>query len=230
MARARAWSGVLIAGTALATSAGAAVDGERLARTGNEAGATACVTCHGQGGGGQAAAGFPFLAGLHRDYLIRQLQAFKTGARVNPVMQPIADALSSEEIEAVAEYYAGLPVPTQGLGEPAAPAATARARELMAEGKWQQAGMPACVACHGPGGGGVGGTFPLIVGQPAAYIKGQLEAWRQGRRTTDPNDLMKSVADKLAPEEIELLSTYLASQSPAAAAGGAPRADRGGEP
>ena len=207
---------LLLVATSASGSAGAASVGERLARAGNQNGATACIACHGEAGGGQAAIGSPYLAGLDRHYLIGQIEAFKTGKRVNPVMRPIADALSPEETEAVAAYFSGLPLPEQGLGAPGMAAGAVEARRLMTEGKWQQAGMPACVSCHGPGGQGVGTAFPNIAGQPAAYTKAQLEAWRQGQRSSDPNKLMQSVAEKLTPQEIDSLAAYLSSLSPAA--------------
>ena len=209
--------GVLFAATVVA-AASMAADGKQIARQGNQTGAPACVACHGAGGEGLAAAGYPYLAGMNQQYLMRQLQAMKTGARISPVMKPIAEALSQEEIEAVTAYFAGLPLPDKGLGEKGDAPRMARAHKLMTEGKWQQAGMPACIACHGPAGQGVGSTFPIIVGQPAAYIENQLQAWRQGQRKSDPNNLMKSVAGKLAAEEIEALAVYLSAQSPAAAA------------
>jgi len=62
--------------------------------------AMACVTCHGAEGEGMAAAGFPRLAGLSAGYMKKQLADFASGERANPIMQPIAAALSSEEADA----------------------------------------------------------------------------------------------------------------------------------
>lgn len=71
--------------------------------------------------------------------------------------------------------------------------------------------MPACVSCHGPGGKGIGAVFPALAGQHASYIKAQLEAWKNGTRRNDPNNLMKVVADRLTDEEVQAVSEYFAT-------------------
>jgi len=74
-------------------------------------GVPACQTCHGPRGAGQAELLYPRLAGQHVEYVVTQLQAFKTNERYaepgNP-MHDIALKLSDEEIEALANYVAGL--------------------------------------------------------------------------------------------------------------------------
>jgi cytochrome c553 len=52
--------------------------------------AASCIACHGAQGEGQAAPGYPRLAGLPADYLQRQLQAYAGGMRANPIMTPLA--------------------------------------------------------------------------------------------------------------------------------------------
>ena len=86
--------------------------GERVYRGGNlETGVAACIGCHGPRGLGVPLAGFPSLAGQHAAYVVLQLEAFRTGERsndVNGMMQDVARWLSRDEMEAVAEYIAGL--------------------------------------------------------------------------------------------------------------------------
>jgi cytochrome c553 len=68
----------------------------------------ACAACHGASGGGIPAQ-FARLAGQHQDYTIAQLTAFRSGARHNsPQMTTIAKRMSDDEIQAVADYIAGL--------------------------------------------------------------------------------------------------------------------------
>ncbi len=60
---------------------------------------------------------FPKLAGQYEDYLIHSLQAYKSGARVNPVMQGMTAPLSDQDIEDVSAYFAeqqGLITPEGG--------------------------------------------------------------------------------------------------------------------
>ncbi len=214
----------LAAGTLAAACALAfAQDGGQIARQGSPGGAPACVACHGASGQGQAAAGFPRLAGLDAGYLERQLESFAGPARQNPIMSPVAKALTAQERRAVAAYYAGLPVHDEPAAGPAPDATALAAGEALAvHGRWSR-GLPACAQCHGPAGLGVGASFPQIAGQPAAYIAGQLHAWQQGTRANDPLGLMHGVALRLAPGDIDSVAAYYASRPaapPAATAKG----------
>src|SRR5699024_3871159 len=131
-------------------------------------GATPCVACHGVDGSGNAAAGFPMLGGLAAGYLQRQLEAYRDGTRNNPVMAPIAKALTEAEMESVSKYYAKQD-PTPAATDASA-ALLAKGRQLARNGDWAS-GIPACVSCHAPGGQGAGGPFfPTLAGQHANYI------------------------------------------------------------
>jgi len=66
--------------------------------------AVSCAGCHSENGNSVMAT-FPKLAGQHPGYLINQLQAFKDGVRNDPVMTPIAMALSDEDRGDIAAYY-----------------------------------------------------------------------------------------------------------------------------
>lgn len=183
--------------------------GTVLAQRGNGRGATACLACHGPDGAGNGAAGFPRLAGLNADYLIRQIQDYRSGARQNAIMAPIAAALSDEEAAAVAAYYAALPVPA--IPAPAAaPEKLALGEALVRLGRWSDT-VPACEQCHGPGARGINAQFPGIAGQHATYIEAQLRAWKAGQRNNDPNELMKVVAQRLSDEDISAVAAYLAT-------------------
>ena len=67
----------------------------------------ACMSCHGPSGHGIPPA-FPRLAGQHAAYIEAQLLAFKSGARVDPVMNPIAFPLSEQQIKQLALYISAL--------------------------------------------------------------------------------------------------------------------------
>ena len=74
----------------------------------------ACASCHGRDGrGGQF--DHPALAGQYPDYLVYTLTEFKEDDRTNDIysrMRHIAQALTEEEIEALAGYY-GAAVPAE---------------------------------------------------------------------------------------------------------------------
>jgi cytochrome c553 len=88
--------------------------GERLYKEGNPAsGVYGCINCHGENGMGRSPtiAQFPVVGAQHRDYLIKQLNEFASGARNNDpagMMADIARKLTEDEIKAVAEYLANI--------------------------------------------------------------------------------------------------------------------------
>lgn len=185
--------------------------GGALAQKGG-AGVPACMACHGSNGEGQAASGFPRLAGQHQAYLVKQLREFAGGQRKSPQMAPIASALNAQQMNDVADYYASLP----GWKPNANPVATgpqnALGFKLAAWGNWNK-GMPACFACHGDGGAGIPPHFPALAGQPGAYTRVQLKAWQSATRANDPQGLMKFVALKMSDAEIAAVSLYFENPS-----------------
>ena len=85
--------------------------GQRIYRGGIASeGIAACASCHGPNGAGMPAQ-YPRLSGQHAEYIGAQLKAFRSGARANDLnasMRGVAGRLSDREIEAVADYIAGL--------------------------------------------------------------------------------------------------------------------------
>jgi cytochrome c553 len=184
--------------------------GEKIATQGSAKGAAACITCHGATGAGNAAAGFPRLAGIDASYLSAQLNAFAQGTRQNATMQPLARLLPVGDRQAVTAYFASLPSPP---GSTANDDASAQPTDVGAwiatRGRWEQ-GLPACAQCHGPGGIGVGSVFPPLAGQPALYIASQLHGWKDGNRPPGPMALMQVVAGKLSDTDIIAVAAYYA--------------------
>lgn len=186
--------------------------GKTLVLQGNSRGATACQACHGADGSGNAAAGFPRLAGIQAGYLAKQLQDFKNGTRNDPVMQPIAKALSDAEVANVVAYFAA----QRHIPEPisADAALVERGARLALDGLWEKT-IPACISCHGPGGRGIGSHFPALAGQHANYTARQIQAWRDGARANDPLALMKGIAARMPAADIAAVSAYFATLAPA---------------
>jgi cytochrome c553 len=85
--------------------------GRKLYRGGNaENGVAACAGCHSPNGAGIPIQ-YPRLKGQHKDYTLAQLKAFRAGERANDpnaMMRGVAARLSDKEIDALAEYIAGL--------------------------------------------------------------------------------------------------------------------------
>ncbi len=94
--------------------------GENIYRAGNlETNVPACTGCHSPSGKGNTPAGYPALGGQYAKYIATQLRAFRTAAhdtedpsgRKNDsvaVMRGVTAHMSEQEIDAVANYIAGL--------------------------------------------------------------------------------------------------------------------------
>ena len=73
-------------------------------------GVPACAACHGPAGAGLPAQ-YPRLSGQFADYSAAQLKAFRDGGRENDpnrMMRMIALKMTDAEMNAVADYAAGL--------------------------------------------------------------------------------------------------------------------------
>jgi cytochrome c553 len=83
--------------------------GKKIYRAGiAEKNVPACAGCHSPNGAGIPAQ-FPRIAGQHQEYTIAQLTNFRTGTRSNSAqMTAIGKRMSDEEMQAVADYIAGL--------------------------------------------------------------------------------------------------------------------------
>lgn len=66
--------------------------------------ATACVQCHGQEGVA-AAPQWPNLAGQHESYLLEALSQYKSGKRVDLLMNPLIGPLDQQTIEELAAFF-----------------------------------------------------------------------------------------------------------------------------
>ena len=154
---------------------------------------------------------WPRLAGLNANYIAKQLHDFKAGDRQNATMVTFANMLDDQQIADVASYYSQLPAtPGQG-GDNADEALLARGQQLAERGDWN-AYIVSCQSCHGPGGQGVGETFPGIAGQHAGYISAQLNAWKSDTRSNDPQNLMGAIAKRMSEEDIQAVSAWYATQ------------------
>lgn len=99
-------AGALFA-AALATSGAACAAGDAKAAEGKR---SMCIGCHGIPGyrtGYPEVYPVPMLGGQHPEYIVRALQAYKSGERSHPTMQGIAGSLSEQDMADFAAYYGG---------------------------------------------------------------------------------------------------------------------------
>jgi cytochrome c553 len=190
-----------------ATISFAIVSGTALPAGNAETGATkavVCAACHGATGN-SANPEWPSLAALGADYIAEQLQNFKSGKRNNPVMMPMAAALSADDMANLGAYFASL----VNTGLEADPSYWQAGEKLYRGGDSARA-IPACMACHGPSGrGNEPAKFPALRGQQSVYVVKQLNDYASGARTTGPNGIMETIAKRLSPEDIRNLASYV---------------------
>lgn len=167
--------------------------------------AAACAACHGPNGK-SAVAQWPKLAGQGSVYTLAQLQAFKTGARKNPIMQAQAAPLSEQQMRDLAAFF---------MEQEPAPGVASEASIAVAQpiyrGGVAERGVPACSACHGPtGAGNVAAGYPRIAGQHAEYVAARLRAYRASEPPATPGArMMVDIASQLSDDEIDALASYV---------------------
>ncbi|HEX2803413.1 MAG TPA: c-type cytochrome [Sphingomicrobium sp.] len=177
-------------------------------RRGAAVAAESCVACHGEKGISQSLGEgpvFPSLAGQTAHAIYKQLHDFRSGARVNEQMTPLAQSLSEADLAAVAAFYSEASKEYAALGSRAY-VGEPHIDRLAREGDSRRR-IPACLACHVNGAGGPIET-PVITGQRKDYIRQQLDAFATGARKNDVYGRMRDISAKLTPEEREQLARY----------------------
>lgn len=162
-----------------------------------------CASCHGADGNSGTPA-YPKLAQQHPEYLVKQLQEFKSGKRKNVIMQGFAATLSDDDMKNVA-YWATSKKAKAGF---------AKEKELVTLGERIYRGglgdrqIAACAGCHSPSGSGIPSQYPRLSGQHSEYTAAQLTAFRDGVRGNSIP--MTQVAAKLNDREIRAVADYIA--------------------
>jgi len=94
---------ILTMGTILSVSVlpgmASAADGKSLSNR--------CISCHGNNGIGTKDE-YPNLAGQKSAYLFKQMQAFQSGKRSDPIMGAMVKGMSEADLKALADYYSKL--------------------------------------------------------------------------------------------------------------------------
>lgn len=162
-----------------------------------------CAACHSADGNSTIAAN-PKLSQQHPEYLVKQLQEFKSGKRNNAIMAGFASMLTDEDMKNIAYWVASKP----------AKAGFSSDKDLVALGERIYRGgisdrqIAACAGCHSPNGAGIPAQYPRLSGQHADYTTLQLKMFRDGSRAN--SNQMAQVAAKLNDLEIKAVADYIA--------------------
>ncbi|MGE0347646.1 c-type cytochrome [Hydrogenophaga sp.] len=163
----------------------------------------ACVACHAADGNSTTPAN-PKLAQQHPEYLLKQLQEFKSGKRDNAIMKGFAAALSDDDMRNISYWLAS----QKAKGGAATDKDLVQLGERIYRGGIADRQIAACAGCHSPNGAGIPAQYPRLSGQQAEYTATQLKHFRDGTRKN--NAQMTDVAAKMNDREIQAVADYIA--------------------
>jgi cytochrome c553 len=167
--------------------------------------AVACGACHGADGN-SLVPNFPKLGGQHASYLLKQMHDIKSNARPVPEMIGQLDAMSDQDMEDIAAYYA-----SQASTRGAAKEALVELGESIYRAGVREKGIAACAACHSPTGAGNGpARYPMLSGQHADYIATRScarSATTSAPTTATPASCVTSLS-RLSDKELDAVSSY----------------------
>lgn len=192
----------LLAGSALANGPAPKAAKPDLAKGEASFGAV-CAACHAADGNSTTPVN-PKLAQQHPEYLVKQLQEFKSGKRANAVMSGMVAALSDEDMRNIAYWLAS----KQAKPGFAKDKDTVALGERIYRGGIADRQVAACAGCHSPNGAGIPAQYPRLSGQHADYTTAQLTAFRDGARKNSAQ--MSGVAAKMNDREIKAVADYIA--------------------
>ena len=198
-------AGTLAAAVAFAQAPAGKPDLERGQKIASEV----CIACHGPNGNSVVPAN-PSIAGQPAEYITLQLAHFKSGLRVNPVMQGMAATLQPDDMKAIGIYYSQ----QKPNGQAAKDATLVAAGQKLFRGGDAATGVPACAACHAPNGAGVGKNYPRLAGQHADSTYTQLKAFKAGERGADKDGkdtngtIMVTVAARMSDAQMKAIAEY----------------------
>jgi cytochrome c553 len=164
--------------------------------------AEACTACHGDKGV-STTENTPSLASQPDQFLQWQLVFFRSGARKNEVMGPIAEQLSNDDVRDLGAYFASVKAfdPTTAKAPDDHPDLTEAGKRAAAAGH--------CASCHGDNYAG-SKAVARIAGQREEYLVKALHDYKAGVRSGGGVAAMAEVAYPLSEHDISALAHYLA--------------------
>jgi cytochrome c553 len=156
-----------------------------------------CAACHGENGIPQQKT-MPVIWGQGQGYLYLQLRDYKSGARKNEIMSPLAQTLERDDMMALALYFSQKKWPD--LQQPPSPP------DVAARAQWANTAI-GCTGCHQANYQGEG-TQPRLAGQTREYLQQSMLDFRNRTRGNNPGmtDLMLAISE----DDIAACAQYLA--------------------
>ncbi len=191
---------VVVAGSILAVLFGGGAWAGPLDHPGY-AKALTCTACHGPAGNSRSDA-MPILAGMSTAYFTKQIEAYASGTRISPEMEPYAKMVLQLGVDDVARYFADQKMEPTPISAPADAVGRGRAAAVQ------------CTICHGPEGkGDPARLIPSLAGQPPGYLKDQMLLFKQDRRNPGDATLnaMKALMHTIPDDTYGDLAAYYSS-------------------
>ena len=161
--------------------------------------AQVCSACHGENGvPAEQPFPVPVIWGQNMGYLLFQLRDFKSGARKNEQMGPVAEALEPGDLMALAQYFSKRPWPNLEQTHPPADVA-AVAKRVTTSG--------VCTSCHLEGFKG-DSNQPRLAGQIRTYLERTMKDFSTGARGNNPG--MTGFTKGLTDQESAAVAAWLA--------------------
>jgi cytochrome c553 len=202
---------LLVLGFSAGSTHAADIHGDAAA---GSAKAAVCTACHGLNGTG-INPDWPVIAGQNAVYVRDQVTRIKTGMRTAPLMLPMVQTLSDQDVADLAAFFA-----TQTpKGNEADPSYWKAGEKLYRAGDAAR-DIPACMSCHGPvGRGNPAAGYPALQAQYSVYTMKQLDNYASGSRYTrdaagkpqaGPNAvIMATIAARLTAEDRRNVASYI---------------------
>ncbi|MBF9029260.1 c-type cytochrome [Rhodobacterales bacterium HKCCE3408] len=179
----------------------------------DDAASAYCTSCHGDNlaGGNDGIA--PNLTLQTPEYLLWQLELYRNGLRPSPQMQGAAQHIPDDAALAdLARWIGSHPVEPTDAAAPDEATDTARAEQIANEGL-PDAGVPACLSCHGPSVTDGMGMIPRLDGQAAIYLRSRLNDFADPTRGDgDAVSPMTWYSRALSADERAALARYFADR------------------
>ncbi len=164
-----------------------------------------CAGCHNLDGNSSIPEN-PNLAGLHADYLERQMRDLKVGKRKSATMSAIMGMVDAKEFAALASHFSE----QKPKKVPRVDASTVAAGKEIYDDGITASAVPSCSGCHNEDGSG-SDKYPRLAGQHSAYVVLQLLNLKSGERDNDERGVMRAVAKRMNEAQILSVAKYIAT-------------------
>lgn len=167
-----------------------------------------CDRCHSKNGPGIASIkSNPHLASQHAGYISKQLIDFREKQRQSSKMDAAVKSMPDSVVAALSEYY-------ESQSSPKPPLKSDLERYVRGEHIYNEKvyflGLPACAGCHGVNGEGVReSNIPRVANLHSDHVEMQLKSFNSGKRSNDPHQVMRLVAENLSAQEMSDVSLYI---------------------